>query len=59
MHRISKRQEAVLDTLREQAKRIESLSREEHALIKEVHPKVQEIGSDVADVKSALRDSEE
>jgi hypothetical protein len=52
MHRISVRQNSLLQELREQGKRIEKLSREEHDLIKEVHPEVEQIQSDVADVKS-------
>jgi hypothetical protein len=39
MYRISAKQNNLLDNLREQAKRIEDLSRIEHDLIKEVHPK--------------------
>ena len=49
MHLISTNQNALLDQLREQAKRIEKLSVEEHELIKELHPQVGEIkdGMDV------------
>lgn len=43
MHRISSRQDTLLHELREQARRIERLSREEHQLIREVHPQVGEI----------------
>ena len=43
MHRISSRQDTLLVELREQGRRIEVLSREEHALIREVHPQVGEI----------------
>ena len=43
MHRLSIKQNALLDQLREQGKRIEKLSRIEHDLIKEVHPQVNEI----------------
>jgi hypothetical protein len=43
MHRISSRQDTLLVELREQGRRIETLSREEHALIREVHPQVGEI----------------
>ncbi|HEX8830277.1 MAG TPA: hypothetical protein VF705_03880 [Longimicrobium sp.] len=43
MHRISRRQDALLSELREQTRRIETLSREEHQLIREVHPQVGEI----------------
>lgn len=43
MHRISHRQDVLLQELREQTQRIERLSREEHQLIREVHPQVGEI----------------
>ena len=43
MYRISNKQNALLDQLREQGKRIEKLSKIEHDLIKEVHPQVAEI----------------
>ncbi|HYO23767.1 MAG TPA: hypothetical protein VEQ85_02355 [Lacipirellulaceae bacterium] len=56
MHRISKRQDAVLRELREQADRIEDLSREEHQLIREVRPDVGEIRADVSEVKASLRE---
>jgi hypothetical protein len=55
MHRISTRQDAVLKVLRDQGKRIERLSKEEHDLIEEVHPHVREIHDDVAEVKDAVR----
>jgi hypothetical protein len=43
MHRISTKQNYLLDQLREQGKRIEKLSKLEHDLIKEVQPQVGEI----------------
>jgi hypothetical protein len=43
MHRLSSKQNSLLDQLREQGRRIEKLSRVEHDLIKEVHPQVNEI----------------
>src|ERR1017187_2688024 len=43
MRRLSIKQNALLDQLREQGKRIEKLSKIEHDLIKEVHPQVGEI----------------
>jgi hypothetical protein len=43
MHRISTKQNALLDQLHAQGKRIEKLSKMEHDLIKEVHPQVGEI----------------
>jgi hypothetical protein len=43
MHQISKRQNALLQKIQDQGKRIEELSQAEHDLIKEVHPKVGQI----------------
>ena len=43
MHRISTKQNRMLEELRQQGKRIEELSKAEHDLIKEVHPQVGEI----------------
>ena len=43
MYRISSRQDAVLNAISEQGRRIERLSKAEHDLIKEVHPVVGEI----------------
>jgi len=54
MWRISSRQDALLNELREQGQRIEKLSRIEHDLIKEVHPTVQDIRSDISDVAAAV-----
>ena len=50
MHRISTRQDAVLEQLREQARRIEKVSKEEHAILSEVHPNVEAIQKDVHEV---------
>jgi hypothetical protein len=50
MHRISAKQNYLLDRLHEQAKRIESLSKVEHDLIKEVHPQVGEIKEGVQEM---------
>ena len=50
MHRISKRQDALLLELRDQTRRIEELSKEEHDLIREVHPQVGEIKDAVQEV---------
>ena len=55
MHRISKRQDALLREMSEQNDRIEQLSREERDLIDEVHPKVGEIRDHVSEVKAALK----
>ena len=57
MHRISARQDSLLRELNEQGQRIEKLSKEEHDLIQEVHPEVGKIRSDVAAVKSAVREN--
>jgi predicted nucleic acid-binding Zn-ribbon protein len=43
MRRLSTKQNALFDQLREQGRRIEKLSKSEHDLIKEVHPQVSEI----------------
>jgi hypothetical protein len=55
MYRISIRQDAVLCELREQAQRIEQLSKEEHDLIREVHPQVGEIKNAVNEVAHAVK----
>jgi len=61
MHRISSRQDAVLDQLRKQAERIENISKEQHAILTEVHPNVEsiqktvdEVSDDVAHVKGKV-----
>jgi hypothetical protein len=48
MHRISVRQNSVLEQLRKQGHRIESVSKEEHELLKELHPTVQKIEETVS-----------
>ena len=55
MYRISSRQDAMLQELQEQGRRMERLSREEHDLIKEIHPKVKNIEGDVSDVADAVK----
>ena len=64
MHRISKRQDRMLQELQEQNRqmqeqnrRIEALSKEEHRLIKEVHPQVSEIHQGVNAVITAVHES--
>ena len=59
MRHISKKQGALLDQLREQGKRIESLSKAEHDLIKEVHPQVGEIKEDVKGMIEAVKENTE
>jgi uncharacterized protein YoxC len=57
MHRISQRQDRMLQDLHEQTKRIEELSKAEHDLIKDVHPKVSKIERDVSEVADEVRDT--
>jgi cell division protein FtsB len=54
MHRISKRQDALIVKLQEQTNRIENLSKTEHDLIREVHPQVGEIKEAVQSVASKI-----
>jgi phosphoserine phosphatase len=57
MHRLSKKQNFLLDQLRDQGKRIEKLSRIEHDLIKEVHPQVNEIKEGMEEMIAAVKES--
>ena len=59
MHRISAKQNYLLDRLREQAKRIENLSQIEHDLIKEVHPQVGEIKESVEEMVAVSKEKTE
>ena len=54
MHRISSRQDALLEELHNMTKRIEKFSRVEHDLIREVHPQVNEIKEHVENVREAV-----
>ena len=54
MHRISTRQDALLEELRQQGARIEKLSKEEHDLIKEVHPAVGEMQEQIKEIGSIV-----
>ena len=54
MHRISSRQDAMLEELHEMTKRIEKLSQAEHDLISDVHPQVSEIKEHVQNVKEVV-----
>ena len=54
MHRLSSRQQAMLEELREVTKRIEKLSKAEHDMLEEVHPAVEEIKESVKDVAVAV-----
>ena len=55
MHRISQRQDAMLEELHQQADSIEELSREEREILKELHPTVQKIEEDVDQVKESTQ----
>jgi hypothetical protein len=54
MHRISSRQDALLEELHEMTARVEKLSQAEHDLISEVHPQVGEIKEHVENVREAV-----
>ena len=54
MHRLSSRQDAMLQELHRVMKRIEELSRAEHDLLQEVHPNVEKIKESVKDVAVAV-----
>jgi hypothetical protein len=54
MHRISSRQTAMLNELRDMTKRVERLSQAGHDLIRDVHPQVGEIKEHVETVKEAI-----
>ena len=54
MHRLSSRQNAMLEELRTVAKRIEVLSKAEHDMLQEVHPAVEKIEESVKDVAVAV-----
>ncbi len=56
MHRLSTRQETMLEELHEVTKRIEKLSEAEHELISQVHPNVEEIKESVKDVAAKVSD---
>jgi len=54
MHRLSSRQEMMLKELHDVTKRIETLSKAEHDMIREVHPNVEEIKESVKDVSDKV-----
>jgi hypothetical protein len=54
MHRLSGRQQAMLEELHEVTKRIEKLSKAEHDILQEVHPSVEKIKESVKDVAVAV-----
>jgi hypothetical protein len=57
MHRLSTKQNILLDQLRAQGKRIEKLSKIEHDLIKEVHPQVGEIKDGMDEMIAVVKDN--
>jgi hypothetical protein len=59
MHRISARQNRLLDRLAEQAARIEHFSKAEHDLIREVHPQVGEIREGLEEVIAVVKEKTE
>ena len=59
MYRISTKQNALLDQLHSQGKRIEKVSKLEHALIKEVHPQVGEIKEGMDAMVAAVKENTE
>jgi len=54
MHRLSGRQQAMLEELQEVATRIEKLAKAEHDMLQEVHPAVEKIKESVKDVAAAV-----
>ena len=59
MYRISTKQNALLDQLQAQGKRIEKLSKVEHDLIKQVHPQVCEIKEGMDTMVAAVKEINE
>jgi uncharacterized protein YdeI (YjbR/CyaY-like superfamily) len=57
MHRLSVKQNFLLDQLRAQGKRIENLSKIEHDLIKEVHPQVNEIKEGLEEMIAVVKEN--
>jgi hypothetical protein len=55
MHRISERQNAMLEELQQQARSIEHLSKEEREILKELHPTVQKIEEGMDQVKESTQ----
>ncbi|MEO8439509.1 MAG: hypothetical protein ABI540_04730 [Spartobacteria bacterium] len=54
MHRVSTRQDAMLEQLRRQAERIERVSKQEHAILSELHPSVQKIEKELDEVSEKV-----
>ena len=59
MYRISNKQNALLDQLHAQGKRIEKLSNLEHDLIKDVHPQVGEIKEGIDTMVAVVKENAE
>lgn len=59
MYRISAKQNHLLETITEQGRRIERLSKIEHDLIKEVHPKVGQIKEGMEEMIAAVKENTE
>jgi 4-aminobutyrate aminotransferase-like enzyme len=59
MRRLSTKQNALLDQLREQGKRIEKLSRLEHDLLKEVHPQIGDIKEGMEEMIAVVKENSE
>ena len=59
IYQISTKQNALLDQLHAQGKRIEKLSKLEHDLIKEVHPQVGEIKEGMDAMVAAVKENAE
>ena len=58
MHRISTRQNATLEQLRKQARRIEDVSKAEHEILTDLHPSVQKIEKGVDQVSEKIEASD-
>ena len=54
MHRMSSRQDAMLEEVHAMTVRIEKLSQAEHDLISDVHPQVSEIKEQVENVRDVV-----
>jgi DNA replication initiation complex subunit (GINS family) len=54
MHRISSRQDALLEEVHAMTRRIEKLSKAEHDLMSDVHPQVNEIKEHVQNVREVV-----
>ncbi len=58
MHRISARQDAMLNELREQGHRIERVSEEEREILTQLHPSVQKMEKDLDEVSEKVASNE-